>query len=144
MPSGQHRTFRLTRLAVVLAMAAAAIVALVAPAAVARPAHGVKVDTDNVCGSPIREDNLISSGEEIFVWLNSPTGLNEPYTYTIYNKGQEVVSGDLDFEACGGQWYWAVAEDRPDFTGSFTLTVYDGDDNIVASDSFLFFVTDGA
>jgi hypothetical protein len=144
MPSGQHR-IRLMRLLIIGAFAAATNIALFARAAVAVPPATVKVDTDNVCLGPqsgSREDNLILSANQLFVWLNSPTSTEgHTYSYTIYDQGVAVVSAGLSFESAGCEgtpWLWGVVTVYPTYTAMFTLVVYDESTNVIGDDRFRF------
>jgi hypothetical protein len=143
MQTGQRR-IRLIRLLIVVALASANV-ALVAGAAGAVPPATVKVDTDNVCLGPhsgSREDNLILSANQLFVWLNSPTSTEgHTYTYTMYDQGVEVVSAGLSFESAGCEgtpWLWGVVTVYPTYTARFTLLVHDENANVIGDDTFLF------
>jgi hypothetical protein len=146
MHRGQHRMkSRIgvhVRLTLAVALAAATALALIAPAAVAKQG-GIKVDDDDLCGDIHRQFNRLT--DTGVIWLNSPTGLEGDYSYSIFNDNEDPIieMEPIDFDWCGEvapTYFWAEF-DVPEAEGSYTLVVYVEDEfgNIktVGGDAFL-------
>lgn len=82
------------------------------------------------------QDNIITQGEELYVYLHTPNADGWPWEITYHQDGTD--SGTLDLvESCFDGWYLYDTGTTASALGAASLQVWDFNGKNVGGDSFL-------